>query len=83
MTTTQQQSSSREKERTLTGRQYRVMGWFLIVLALTLAAIVVLDFWKRLGSAAPILTLACAMDVVAGGFLIYLGNKKEKLERNG
>jgi hypothetical protein len=82
MNTTEQQSAAR-RDKTLSARQYRVMGWFLIVLAVVLATVVVADFWKRLGSAAPILTLACAMDVVAGGILIYLGNKKEKLERNG
>ncbi len=83
MTITEQQSTASAKEKTFSARQYRVMGWFLIVLALIVAGIVVIDFWKRLGSAAPILTLACVMDIVAGGFLIYLGHKKEKLERNG
>ncbi len=64
-------------------RQYRVMGVFLIVLAMIAGTVIVVDFWKRLGSAAPILAMACVMDTVAGGTLIYLGQKKARMERNG
>lgn len=80
---TAEEQSSTVRTSGLDARQYRVMGWFLIVLAMVAGTIIVADFWQRLGSAAPMLVLACVMDLVAGAVLLYLGKKKAKLEHHG
>lgn len=83
MTTLERQQEVESRSSGLNARQYRVMGWFLILLALIAGTVIVVDFWKRLGSAAPLLAMACVMDMVAGSILIYLGKRKAKAERNG
>lgn len=83
MKTAEQQSVESHVSSGLNARQFRVMGSFLIALALIAGIAIVADFWERLGSAAPFLAIACVMDVVAGGVLLYLGNKKARMEHNG
>lgn len=80
---TAEQQAAHARASGLSARQFRVMGSFLIGLAVIVGIVIIVDFWKRLGSAAPLLAIACVMDVVAGGVLFYLGHKKARMERNG